>query len=141
MMAYPGRSQLAAYRSVAVHGGLDGADPHKLILMLMDGALERISAARGAIENNASEAKGRLLHRAVAIVDELRRVMYEHVLARENEARRRAEGDAFRASHQRRWVDLAECAIGWIQKPVEVDAEEHVALSLVETDLMIVFQL
>jgi len=72
MTAYSGRSQLAAYRSVAVQSGVDAADPHRLILMLMDGALERISAARGAIENNAPEAKGRLLHRAVAIVDELR---------------------------------------------------------------------
>ena len=72
MMAYPGNSQLAAYRSVAAHGGVDAADPHRLILMLMDGALERISAARGAIENKVPEAKTRLLHRAVAIIDELR---------------------------------------------------------------------
>lgn len=72
MTAFSGRSQLAAYRSVAVQSGVDAADPHRLILMLMDGALERISAARGAIENNAPEAKGRLLHRAVSIVDELR---------------------------------------------------------------------
>lgn len=72
MMVYGGKSQMAAYRSVAVHGGVDAADPHRLILMLMDGALERICAARGAIENNAPEAKSRLLHRAVAIIDELR---------------------------------------------------------------------
>jgi flagellar protein FliS len=72
MMAYSDRSQLAAYRSVAVHGGVDAADPHRLVLMLMDGALERISAARGAIENNVPEAKSRLLHRAVSIVEELR---------------------------------------------------------------------
>lgn len=72
MTAYTGRSQLAAYRSVAVQSGVDAADPHRLILMLMDGALERIAAARGAMENSAPEAKNRLLHRAVAIIDELR---------------------------------------------------------------------
>lgn len=72
MSAYSSRSQLGAYRSVAAHGGVAAADPHGLILMLMDGALERIAAAKGAIENNVPEARSRLLHRAVAIVDELR---------------------------------------------------------------------
>jgi flagellar protein FliS len=40
--------------------------------MLMDGAIERIMGARGAIENGVPEARSRLLHRAVAIIDELR---------------------------------------------------------------------
>lgn len=72
MSAYSNRSQLGAYRSVAAHGGVAAADPHGLILMLMDGALERIAGARGAIDNNVPEARNRLLHRAVAIIDELR---------------------------------------------------------------------
>lgn len=72
MTAYSRTSPLAAYQTVAAHGGVAAADPHRLILMLMDGALERIAAAKGAIENGAPEARGRLLHRAVAILDELR---------------------------------------------------------------------
>lgn len=72
MHAYSRSSNLAAYQSVAAHGGVAAADPHRLVLMLMDGALERIAAAKGAIENNAPDAKSRLLHRAVAIIDELR---------------------------------------------------------------------
>jgi flagellar protein FliS len=40
--------------------------------MLLDGALERIAAARGAMQNGAIDAKNRLIHRAVAIVSELR---------------------------------------------------------------------
>jgi len=72
MTAYSRSSSLAAYQSVAAHGGVAAADPHRLIVLLIDGALERIAAARGAIEHNAVEAKGKLLHRAVAIVDELR---------------------------------------------------------------------
>jgi flagellar protein FliS len=40
--------------------------------MLLDGALERIAGARGAIEHNSPEARNRLLHRTVAIIDELR---------------------------------------------------------------------
>jgi flagellar secretion chaperone FliS len=72
MTAYSRSSNLAAYQSASVHGGVAAADPHRLVLMLMDGALERIVAARGVIENGMPEARGRLLHRAVAIIDELR---------------------------------------------------------------------
>ncbi len=50
MAAYPNNSSLAAYRSVAAHSGVAAADPHRLIVMLMDGALKRIGAARGAME-------------------------------------------------------------------------------------------
>jgi flagellar protein FliS len=71
-MAGYSRSNLAAYQSVAAHGGVAAADPHRLILMLLDGAIERIASARGALASGAVDAKNRLLHRAVAIVDELR---------------------------------------------------------------------
>jgi len=72
MTAYTRPSTLAAYQSVATHGGVAAADPHRLIVMLMDGALERIAAARCAIQSGSTEAKARLLHRSVAILDELR---------------------------------------------------------------------
>jgi flagellar protein FliS len=63
---------LASYHSVATHSGVAAADPHRLIVMLMDGALERIAQARGCIDRRSTAEKARLLHRAVAIVDELR---------------------------------------------------------------------
>ncbi len=72
MAAYPNKSSLAAYRSVAAHSGVAAADPHRLILMLMDGALERISAARVAIEHGDAESRNRLIQRTVAIFEELR---------------------------------------------------------------------
>jgi flagellar protein FliS len=72
MSAYPNKSSLAAYRSVAAHGGVAAADPHQLIVMLLDGALERIAGAKGAIQHGSSETRNRLLHRTVAIIDELR---------------------------------------------------------------------
>ena len=72
MTAYSRSSNLAAYQAVSVHGGVAASDPHRLVLMLMDGAIERIVAARGVIENGMPEARSRLLHRAVAIIDELR---------------------------------------------------------------------
>lgn len=72
MSAYPNRSSLAAYRSVAAHSGVAAADPHKLILMLMDGVLERIASARVALEQGELEAKIRHIQRAMDIVQELR---------------------------------------------------------------------
>jgi flagellar secretion chaperone FliS len=72
MSGYSRNASVAAYQSVAAHGGVAASDPHRLILMLMDGALERIGAARGAIQNDAMEQKTRLIHRTVAIIDELR---------------------------------------------------------------------
>jgi flagellar protein FliS len=66
------RSNLATYQTIAAHGGVAAADPHRLILMLLDGAIERIVSARVALGSGAMEAKNRLLHRAVTIVNELR---------------------------------------------------------------------
>ncbi|MBX5459642.1 MAG: flagellar export chaperone FliS [Steroidobacteraceae bacterium] len=65
-------STLAAYQSVAAHGGVATDDPHRLIVMLMDGALERIARARGCIQNGALADKNQLISSACAIVDELR---------------------------------------------------------------------
>jgi flagellar secretion chaperone FliS len=72
MSGYSRASSLAAYQSAAAHGGVAAADPHRLIVMLMDGALERIQTARGCIARGDSVEKARLLNRAVSIVGELR---------------------------------------------------------------------
>lgn len=72
MKAYGRPSTLAAYQSVATHGGVAAADPHQLIVMLMDGALERIARARGCIENGSLGEKNELISSACSIVDELR---------------------------------------------------------------------
>jgi flagellar protein FliS len=68
----PNAAKLAAYRSTSVHSGVAAADPHRLIVMMMDGALERIATARGLMSHGGSAEKAQLLHRAVAIIDELR---------------------------------------------------------------------
>jgi flagellar protein FliS len=72
-MAFPpNAAKLAAYRSTAVHSGVDAADPQRLVVMMMDGALERIATARGMMNHGGGAEKAQLLHRAVAIIDELR---------------------------------------------------------------------
>lgn len=72
MSVYSRASSVAAYQSASAHGGVAAADPHKLILMLMDGAIERIRAAQVCIERGELTEKAKLIHRAVAIVGELR---------------------------------------------------------------------
>jgi flagellar protein FliS len=72
MQAYSRASNLAAYQSAAAHGGVAASDPHRLIVMLMDGALERITTARGCMQRGDMVEKARLLNRAVSIVGELR---------------------------------------------------------------------
>jgi flagellar secretion chaperone FliS len=62
----------SAYQSAAAHGSVAAADPHGLILLLMNGALERIAKARGCIQNKAITEKAQLIHRSVSIIDELR---------------------------------------------------------------------
>jgi flagellar secretion chaperone FliS len=65
-------AKLAAYSAASTHGGVAAADPHKLIVMLMDGAVERIRAAQVCIERGDIAEKARLIHRAIAIIGELR---------------------------------------------------------------------
>lgn len=66
------RSNLAAYNSVVTHGGLASGNPHRLILMLMDGALERLAMARGSLSRGDIAHKAQLVSRIVGILAELR---------------------------------------------------------------------
>ncbi|MBM0108315.1 flagellar export chaperone FliS [Steroidobacter sp. S1-65] len=72
MLGYAKSSNLAAYQSAAAHGGVAASDPHRLIVMLLDGALERIATARGCMQRNETSEKARLINRAVSIIGELR---------------------------------------------------------------------
>lgn len=44
------------------------ADPHELILRLMNGALERIAQAKGAIKQKNIQSKGELISKAISII-------------------------------------------------------------------------
>lgn len=72
MASYPNPAKISAYKSVAAHSSALDADPHKIITMLIDGALDRLGSARGCIERGEVATKAGLLHRVGAIVDELR---------------------------------------------------------------------
>jgi flagellar secretion chaperone FliS len=69
---YSPQSKIAAYRSVSAHGTVDGADPHTLVLTLLDAALERMAAARTCIAKGETRRKAALVHSAVILVAELR---------------------------------------------------------------------
>jgi flagellar protein FliS len=64
--------RLAAYQSVSAHGRVAAADPHELVLMLMDGALERLAGARGCMERGEVARKVQLLHSCTTLIAELR---------------------------------------------------------------------
>jgi len=66
------KTAVEQYRAVGLHTGVADADPHRLIGMLLEGALERIAMARGAIERGETSRKGELISRVIAIVDSLR---------------------------------------------------------------------
>jgi flagellar secretion chaperone FliS len=67
----PYRNNVSAYQAVSAQGGTETASPHRLVLMLMDGALERVHAARGHIARGATAEKSQLLHRATRIIETL----------------------------------------------------------------------
>lgn len=61
-----------AYQQVRSRGGVEGANPHALITLLMDGALERIVQARGHMQRSEVAAKGESISRSIDILGGLR---------------------------------------------------------------------
>lgn len=61
-------SALAAYRTIGAHGGVQDADPHRLVQMLFHGGLDRIHAARGCIERGDLGGKVHQVTRALNII-------------------------------------------------------------------------
>lgn len=60
------------YQRVSVQSEVFEASPHRLIQMLMQGGLERIAQARGAVERDAFAEKGELIGKAISIIGGLR---------------------------------------------------------------------
>ncbi len=69
MFAAP-RNQAQAYRTVHVETAVEGADPHQLVKLLLDAAIDSIGMAAAAAERGDIPAKGRAIGKATSIVDE-----------------------------------------------------------------------
>lgn len=63
---------LKQYQQTSVHSGVMDASPHRLIQMLLDGALSRILSAKGALRQNDIAKKGEQIGSAISIVDGLK---------------------------------------------------------------------
>ena len=63
---------LQQYQQVNTQTSIVDADPHRLIQLLLDGALERINMAKNRIEARDYAAKGNLIGKAMDIVSGLR---------------------------------------------------------------------
>jgi flagellar protein FliS len=68
MMFGASTNRAAAYAKVGVETGVTAADPHKLILMLFDGAVLAITSAKVAMTGGDIPAKGMAISRAIEII-------------------------------------------------------------------------
>ena len=69
-MFAPYKSQANAYSKVHAETGVESADPHQLVNLLLEGALSAIAVAHNAIERGDVQAKCRAINRAVGIVED-----------------------------------------------------------------------
>lgn len=63
---------IQAYKKGSLKQDLSTADPHKITLMLMQGALEKIAYAKGSMERKEFESKAQHISKAIAIIVSLR---------------------------------------------------------------------
>lgn len=60
---------ISAYQRVGVETGVESADPHRLILMLFEGAQEALAKARMHMQHNEIAEKGQMISKAIMIID------------------------------------------------------------------------
>ncbi len=60
---------ISAYQRIGVETGVESADPHKLILMLFEGAQEALARAKMHMQNNEIAEKGQMISKAIMIID------------------------------------------------------------------------
>ncbi len=65
------KSAVSQYSSVSVNSGVEGATPHRLVQMLMEGALDKIAAAKGHMLRGEMAEKGRFISWAISIISGL----------------------------------------------------------------------
>jgi len=72
-MSFAGvRNGLDQYNRNAVRTGVDSASPHRLIQMLLEGALDKIAVAKGHMERAEIQPKGAQIGAAISILEGLK---------------------------------------------------------------------
>ena len=66
------KDAVGQYQSVNVYGEVEGADQRQLVLLMMQGVVERISVARGHMERGEAAPKGEQISKVINIIDTLR---------------------------------------------------------------------
>lgn len=66
------RGSIKAYKKISVDSQLSMASPHKVIQMLLAGAIERLIQGKVAMENNDISLKGERLGKALDIIISLK---------------------------------------------------------------------
>ena len=62
------RSPAESYAKVSVDAAVETADPHRLVLMLFDGAMTAISLARIQMQNGQIPEKGAAISKAIDLI-------------------------------------------------------------------------
>ncbi len=67
-----GLSGASAYSKMSAATGVENADPHRLIQMLIDGAIEKINRAKFFMNNDKTAEKGEHISWAISIITGLK---------------------------------------------------------------------
>ena len=66
------KSRVSHYKQVDRFTGVNEASPHRLVQMLLDGALEKIAIVKGLMTRNEVGKKGEVIGQAISIIGGLR---------------------------------------------------------------------
>ena len=61
-----------AYGNVAIQGNTEDASPHRIIQLLMESALQRVSMSKGLMQQKRITEKGTQISMAISIIDGIR---------------------------------------------------------------------